>query len=168
MEKILDVAQYIFKNISGENIDQLKLHKLLYLTQRESLAITGNPMFSEEFESWKFGPVCLEVGKCYIESGIALGDSNNISYENRYIIKNIILQYGGYESWKLSELSHREISWNKSREGVPAGENGNKKFLLDDIRKDAEKVRPYDSVWDMYLDEFEDYYAEMHYNKTVE
>ena len=33
MEKILDAAQYIFseyKNISGENIDQLKLHKLLY------------------------------------------------------------------------------------------------------------------------------------------
>lgn len=163
MEKILDAAQYIFseyKNISGENIDQLKLHKLLYLTQRESLAITGNPMFSEEFKGWKFGPVCPEVRRCYTGSGITLGDSNNISYENRYIIKNIILQYGGYESWKLSELSHREISWNKSREGVPAGENGNKKLLLDDIRKDAEKVRPYDSVWDMYLDEFEDYYAD--------
>ena len=26
----------------------------------------------------------------------------------------------------------------------------------DDIRADAKKVRPYDYVWDMYYDEFED------------
>lgn len=28
--------------------------------------------------------------------------------------------------------------------------------VLEDIRKDAEKVRPYDSVWDMYYDEFDE------------
>ena len=27
---------------------------------------------------------------------------------------------------------------------------------IGDIRKDAEKARPYDSVWDMYYDEFDD------------
>ncbi len=26
---------------------------------------------------------------------------------------------------------------------------------MDDIRKDAEKVRPYDPIWDMYYDEFD-------------
>ena len=36
------------------------------------------------------------------------------------------------------------------------GENGNKPLSIDDIRKDAEKVRPYDSMYDMYYDEFED------------
>lgn len=70
------------------------------------------------------------------------------------IAKNIILQYGAYESWKLSELSHRGLSWRRSREGIPQGQNGDRKLLLEDIRKDAEKVRPYDSVWDMYYDEF--------------
>ena len=29
-------------------------------------------------------------------------------------------------------------------------------MILADIKKDAEKVRPYDHVWDMYYDEFED------------
>jgi len=27
---------------------------------------------------------------------------------------------------------------------------------LEDIKEDAKKVRPYDYVWDMYYDEFED------------
>ena len=35
-------------------------------------------------------------------------------------------------------------------------ENGNVIISIEDIRKDAENVRPYDSVWDMYYDEFDD------------
>jgi hypothetical protein len=35
-------------------------------------------------------------------------------------------------------------------------ENGSVPLSIEDIRKDAEKVRPYDSVYDMYYDEFED------------
>ena len=55
MERIIDVAQYIYeeyKRQSGEVIDEMKLHKLLYLAQRESLAITNEPLFSEVFEGW--------------------------------------------------------------------------------------------------------------------
>lgn len=51
MEKILDVAQYIYdeyKRQSGEIIYEMKLHKLLYFTQRESLAITNEPLFAEK------------------------------------------------------------------------------------------------------------------------
>jgi hypothetical protein len=38
----------------------------------------------------------------------------------------------------------------------PLEEKGIRELSLDDIRIDAEKVRPYDHVWDMYYDEFED------------
>lgn len=159
MERIIDVAQYIYaeyKRISGKVIDEMKLHKLLYLTQRESFAITGQPLFSEEFEGWKYGPVCREVRACYTEDGMFCEDIQEIALESVYIVKNIILQYGAFESWKLSELSHKEISWKNARKGIPKGENGNKKLKMEDIKKDSEKIRPYDSVWDMYYDEFED------------
>ena len=56
MERILDVAQYIYdeyKRQSGEVIDEMKLHKLLYFAQRESLAITNEPLFEGDFEGWK-------------------------------------------------------------------------------------------------------------------
>ena len=55
MEKVLDVANYIinrYKYVSGVTIDELKLHKLLYFVQRETIAITGNPMFKEDLQGW--------------------------------------------------------------------------------------------------------------------
>lgn len=159
MERAIDVAQYIFseyKNISGTTIDEMKLHKLLYFTQRECLAITGNPMFRESFRGWKYGPVCVEVRSSYTADGFFDEGIGELSHENAYIARNIILQYGAYESWKLSQLSHKEISWRNAREGLHSYQQGNREMLLEDIRKDAEKVRPYDPVWDMYYDEFDD------------
>ena len=159
MARAIDVAQYIFteyKSLSGKAIDEMKLHKLLYLAQRESLAITNEPMFEENFEGWKYGPVCREVRGYYTEDGMSSDDIREISNEEKYIVKNVVLQYGAYASWKLSELSHKEISWQNARVGIPEGQYGDRVMSLEDIRKDAEKVSPYDSVWDMYYDEFDD------------
>jgi uncharacterized phage-associated protein len=159
MARAIDVAQFIYteyKRISGKNIDEMKLHKLLYLSQRESLAITSEPMFSENFEGWKYGPVCREVRNCFTEDGMFAEGIQDITNEESYIVKNVILQYGAFESWKLSEMSHKELSWKNSRIGIPEGCNGSRILELEDIRKDAEKVRPYDSIWDMYYDEFDD------------
>ena len=160
MERVVDLAQYIFdryKSISGGAApDEMKLHKLLYFTQREALAITDNPLFPETFYGWKYGPVCREIRLCYTPDGMADDNIRPVSHESAYIANNIVEQYGGYESWKLSELSHKEISWRNARKGLEPGQNGNKPLSLEDIRKDAEKVRPYDSLYDMYYDEFED------------
>ena len=49
-----------------------------------------------------------------------------------------------------------EISWRNSRKGLLEGANGNRPLALEDIRKDAEKVRRYDSAWDMFYDEFDE------------
>lgn len=158
MEKIINVAQYIFtayKKVTGETIDEMKLHKLLYFAQRESLAIMNEPLFEGEFEGWKYGPVCREIRNSITCDGILDFDSD-ISEESKYIINNIILEYGSLASWKLSELSHKELSWKNARTGLEEGENGKRKLKLEDIREDAKKVRPYDHVWDMYYDEFED------------
>ena len=158
MEKILNVAEYIFKEyqrVTGEYIDEMKLQKLLYFSQRESLAILNKPMFSEKFEGWKYGPISREVRTVYTEDGIN-ADTKDIKNESKYIINNVILEYGALASWKLSKISHKEISWINSRKGLKDGENGNRKIKLEDIREDAKKVRPYDHVWDMYYDEFED------------
>ena len=101
MEKIINVAQYVFtayKKITGEVIDEMKLHKLLYFAQRESLAITNEPLFEGEFEGWKYGPVCKEIRNSITKDGIIDYDSD-ISDECKYIINNIILEYGSLASW---------------------------------------------------------------------
>lgn len=142
MERVIDVAQYIYdeyKRQSGEVIDEMKLHKLLYLSQRESLAITNEPLFPEALEGWKYGPVSKEVRTLYTEDGMYYEDKRPLSAAATYIVKNVILQYGGLASWKLSEISHKEISWQNARKNLAPGENGNKPLSIDDIRKDAEK-----------------------------
>ena len=158
MEKILNVAEYIFKEyyrVTGELIDEMKLQKLLYFSQRKTLAILNKPLFNEEFEGWKYGPISREVRTVFTKDGINT-DTEDIKSESKYIINNVILEYGSLASWKLSEISHKEVSWLNSRKDLKDGENGDRKIKLEDIKEDAKKVRPYDHVWDMYYDEFED------------
>ena len=60
MEDVLKIASYIcdrYYKEYGHNIDEMKLHKLLYLTQRETIIQTGEPLFNDQFEAWKYGPV---------------------------------------------------------------------------------------------------------------
>ena len=157
MESVFDVAQYIvnkYKSISGQAIDAMKLQKLLYYSQRESIAIVGEPMFEATFEGWKFGPVCRSVWNAYTEDNPDF-HCPDISFDSAYIVNNVIQQYGIIESWVLSKMSHREISWRNARKGLRADENGTTPLLMSDIRIDAEKVRPYDYLYDMYYDEFE-------------
>ncbi len=159
MERIIDVAAYLVKKYQelsgGARLDEMKLHKLLYLMQRESFAISGGPAFEGTFEGWKYGPVSREVRSAYCEGEIVV-PTLAISARLQYLANNIILEYGALESWKLSELSHRDLSWQRAREGLAPNENGAVPLRLEDIREDAKKVRPYDHVWDMYYDEFED------------
>lgn len=162
MERILDVAQFVFDEywrVSGERIDEMKLHKLLYLAQRESFALLGCPLFSENMEAWKYGPVSVDVRMRFGKDGIE-ADTKEISLEASYMLKNVILEYGQIASWKLSELTHQELSWRNARKGLGSKGNRNEILRLDDIKKDAEKVRPYDHVWDMYYDEFDDLQGE--------
>lgn len=158
MERVLDVAQFIvdeYRRISGEQVTETKLHKLLYFSQRESLAVSGQPLFAESMEAWKYGPVSVDVRMRFGADGIE-ADTNEISLDAAYLLKNVILEYGQIAAWKLSELTHQELSWRNAREGLQPNESGHRVLGLEDIKKDAEKVRPYDHVWDMYYDEFDD------------
>jgi len=158
MERVYDVAQYIFdeyKRISGHSIDEMKLQKLLYFSQREALAILGEPMFKAEFEGWRYGPVCRAVRAVYTSNGLNI-ECHNVAFDNAYIIRNVVAEYGVIESLELSNISHEEISWKNSRYGMSDDDNGSIPLKLSDIKKDAEKVKPYDHLWDMYYDEFDD------------
>lgn len=169
MEKIINVADYIvkqYKKLTGEDLDEMKLHKLLYFTQREAFAILGRPAFEGNFEGWKFGPVSKEVRIAFCNHEIVV-KTEPVSDEIMYIANNVILEYGALASWKLSELSHKEKSWINSRIGLAPEENGDRVLKIEDIQEDAKKVRPYDHVWDMYYDEFEDVTEEELSDKAV-
>ena len=52
----------------------MKLQKLAFYSQAESLACRGLPLFDEDFQAWRGGPVCRELyaqhrGKFLIREG---------------------------------------------------------------------------------------------------
>lgn len=68
MEDLMNVASYICKRYVDEfhsRIDEMKLHKLLYFAQRESLIQNKEPLFDAVFYEWKYGPILKEIRSAY-------------------------------------------------------------------------------------------------------
>lgn len=160
MDNILDVAQYMldsYEKLYSERMGETKLQKLLYFAQRESLAITNEPLFNDRFEGWIHGPVSRNVRLAYNSDYPETMECkpNGISNAAKYIVNNILFEYGKMTASELVRLSHEEISWKNARKGLRDDQPGDRPLLLDDIRQDSHKIRPYDHVWDMYYDEFD-------------
>lgn len=157
MERILDVAQFLFleyRKLSGEALSEPKLHQLLYFAQREAFAVTGRAMFSDELQGWRCGPGSPAVRSSFTKDGIA-AKTGAVGEDAAYILKNVLHEYGTTEAWQLGKMSRGELSWRNARAGLAPGEIGSRPLSLEDIQRDAERVRPYDHVWDMYYDEFD-------------
>lgn len=144
MEKLMDVASYIFNRYfetKGERIDEMKLHKMLYFAQRESLIQNEEPLFAEIFYGWKFGPILKEIRNAYKENTFLETISEDVINRIKPVMDKIFEEYADKDSWSLSRLTHGEIAWKNSRKGIPDGENSDNPIDINDIAKDAERVR---------------------------
>ena len=143
MKKILDIAKYLtkkYKDEKKEEIDELKLHKLLYFSQKESIMLTNDFLFEEDFEGWYLGPINKLVRKEF--EIIKVGKESVFLKEiEQKILDRVFNRYKDIDSYKLSTLSHKEYSWIKSRIGLKRGEKGKQKLLKEAIKIDAERYK---------------------------
>ena len=124
----------------GTEIDEMKLHKMLYLAQRESLIRRDRVLFGETIYAWQFGPVIREVRDAFLgKKGVIEGCVCDAA-EDAEIIDYVFQTYAGKTSWSLSRLTHCEMSWKNARRDRLHG-GGNRPMLISDIRKDAERIR---------------------------
>ena len=143
MERILDIAKYLtkkYKDEKKEEIDELKLHKILYFSQKEYIMLINDFLFEEDFEGWYLGPINKLVRKEYKSIKTRKEDISLKDMEKK-IIDRVFDRYKDMDSYKLSNLSHKEYSWIKSRIGLKRGEKGNQKLLKEDIKIDAERYK---------------------------
>ena len=144
MEPVLKVASYIakrYQNEFGERISEMKLHKLLYFTQRESIIQFGIPMFNETFLAWKYGPVIPSIRIAYANNLLIEVPSKVWQEKYTETMNFIFTQYASKDAWSLSFLTHNELSWKRARHGLSPDQNGNKELALDDIKADALQMR---------------------------
>ena len=118
MEDVVRIASYIcdrYQKEFGTRIDEMKLHKLLYFTQRECIAQTGMPMFDATFHAWVYGPVLPAIrslykhdqlhdipSKEYISQFLPIFDEvDKVSYAKCNFSRGIIMEKGTYWIWKI-------------------------------------------------------------------
>ena len=74
MENTMCVAKALYDMYyeqSGVHMDEMKMHKLMYFSQRESLMYNNEPLFDDTFYGWKYGPVLKVVRRASV-SGVLL------------------------------------------------------------------------------------------------
>lgn len=144
MENLMSVASYVFnryQDTMGEKIDEMKLHKLLYFAQRESIIQKNEPLFTEVFYGWKFGPILKEIRSAYRDNTFLSVVDEDIVSRIKGIMDKVFEEYASKDSWSLSRLTHGEISWKNSRKDIPDGANSDNPMSFDDIIKDAERIK---------------------------
>ena len=144
MIKALQAASYIYNRYRteyGKIIDEMKLHKLLYFSQRESLIMLGEPMFCARFSAWKYGPVLVSIRRSYRNGTLncRIDDEDINKYEP--VFDQVFKNYAPKSSWSLSELSHGESSWQKARNNMPEGAKCTSLISVTDIKADAERMK---------------------------
>lgn len=145
--KALDVARYLItlndKECKEEKTDlsKLKVQKLLYYTQGYYSALYDKPLFEEEIQAWKHGPVVKEVYQKFNskESNFIPTETNKmgekeiakLDVKQKELIENVFALMGQYSAWKLREKTHEESPWKDNYE---EGEE-NKVIPKDEIKK---------------------------------
>ena len=144
MVSVMTAASYVYYRYAKEfhsKIDEMKLHKLLYFAQRESIIQTDTPLFDASFYGWRFGPILKEIREAY-SSDSFVRIINPATEKELLPIMDVVFQiYASKDSWSLSRLTHGETSWQKSRAGIPDTVNSDRKIDIADIRIDANRIK---------------------------
>ena len=125
MDKVdsVELAKYIVCKMAerGENINHLKLQKLLYYVQVWHLVYSDEPLIDEDFEAWLHGPVLRSVWNYYRTFSIMLDTlpckeyKLKLTKEQEEIIADVLDEYGSKSGYYLECLTHEESPWQEAR-----------------------------------------------------
>lgn len=117
MLNAVDVANF-FVNISIDDpygcITNLALNKLVYFAQGWSLARNDKPLFEEDIQAWKFGPVVPTVyrsfqacGRERIASTVGNFDYDKYDPQTLQLLLDVFNAYGQYTASGLVKMTHQ-------------------------------------------------------------
>lgn len=110
-----DLAAYIVEAFAPNGIGTLKLQKLMYYAQGWHLGFLGRPIFQDQMEAWKHGPVLPGIYQFHkstseVESW-PQGRPEAIQGITKALVDTVLKTYGGKSGWALREQTHREAPW---------------------------------------------------------
>lgn len=120
----LTLANYVLKRAEAVHtvVTNLKLQKILYYVQGHFLAEFNRPLFPDEIQAWKFGPVVPSVyyefsmfgPDALVQTGRA--DMGACSEAEQAFIDQIIDEKLSMSAHQLVEATHAEEPWRRATE----------------------------------------------------
>jgi len=114
----IDVAKHTLNHVDnlGRKITNLKLQKILYYIQAQSLKQNNEPLFSNPIEAWRHGPVVRSVYNYYSEYTnrpiTELEDPwDNFIEEEKLLMNSVIEKFIDIDEWELVRKTHEETPW---------------------------------------------------------
>ncbi len=113
----LSVAKYILVKAEEQSrmLTPMKLIKLVYMAHGWMLGLYGRPLFRENAEAWKYGPVIRELYrevKQYRNNSIPpsrfkpVGIDLNFDEDEKSVMDQTVSVYGRYSAIHLSMMTH--------------------------------------------------------------
>lgn len=145
MLSCLDIARYFIVKAYRDGIEaemtNMKVQKLLYYSQSLYLALYNKPMFSEEIQAWRYGPVCPPAYKFYSEfeaKQLPIPEEevlDSIPENQQEVLEETWEYFGGYHAYRLSDMTHTEFPWKKARKGLPSHASSTEPILIEDLKE---------------------------------
>lgn len=140
MENVLSVAKMfndLYKADFGTDMDEMRMHKMMYFAQRESLLQVDGLLFDATFYGWRSGPGLKEIKHEYMSSNPFSQAFSKVTDSAKKLIINVYHRYGSLTLWKLETLSFGEVSWKCSREHLDVSQEGGVPLKLANMKLDA-------------------------------
>ncbi|MCV86824.1 DUF4065 domain-containing protein [Listeria monocytogenes] len=152
------IAGYIINYCKVKNyeINNLKLQKLLYYAQAKFLVEKSRPLFKENIEKWKLGPVVPEIYRLYKNYGaknihspeerleIIFNKEGGFKFENikleqiksedKQLLNLVIDKFAPFNPFDLVNMTHAHEIWKKDEKKIQDGET-HLQYTIDEIRE---------------------------------
>jgi uncharacterized phage-associated protein len=145
MVNCLDIASYFIVKAYEDGIEaemtNMKVQKLLYYAQSLHLALYDEPLFDEEIQAWRYGPVCPPAYRFYSEfeaKQLPIPNREKLSQipdDKQDVLAEVWEYFGGYHAYRLSEMTHFEFPWIKARRGLAPEASSTEPILLQDLKE---------------------------------
>ena len=120
----LTLANYILKKAQerGISVTNLKLQKILYYVQGYYMARFNHPLFPDEIQAWKFGPVTPNVYYAFSYYGpdplqmLEEPEMDNCSEDEMELINRVIDEKLSMSARDLVTATHKEEPWKNATE----------------------------------------------------
>ncbi|MEQ9670239.1 Panacea domain-containing protein [Coleofasciculus sp. G2-EDA-02] len=141
----LNAARYFIVRAYEDGIEaemtNMKVQKLLYYAQSLHLALYDEPLFDEEIQAWRYGPVCPPAYRFYSKfeaEQLPIPTQEfllQIPDDKQELLKETWEYFGSYHAYRLSGMTHFEFPWRKARRGLPPEASSTEPILREDMKE---------------------------------